>query len=276
MKKEHSIIIVLISIILMGGMIFFNQKKDNNITPISTTNNTQQNDVLNKKLEVVQTTPNINFQAECANQAEKTIKNYLQKLDDIFYDQTGQRNEYFQLDKYNLQSHFNSKLNKCFVLMSRNNNDNLFDAYENFSLGSCDTSKKSSGNSCWLGELGNNLSRISYKEYTDFVNQRMERQVYVYQAPPSIPKFNKDIPLYSEGPDVANIEQFLGYEDIFKGSVWGIFDASLSDDIIKFEKKYSISAANGVWGLQDRTKANEIMAQNPSLYVITDDNKYKP
>jgi len=110
---------------------------------------------------------NLDSQAKCATQAQKTLSDYQKD----------------RLQDFTQQNHYNKNLNKCFVLISyvyidnisNGNGEVLFDAYENNELASytyTDISGKHDPSSLCL--IGKNNGFVSCQKYKNFVNQRME------------------------------------------------------------------------------------------------------
>jgi len=114
----------------------------------------------------------IESQEKCAIQSQKRLEEFKKSL--------GAEGNFA-----NEQNHFNSNLNKCFVLisytplnMSATNNETLYDSYENKVLSGCiyyanrplaDFTKPDTYTSCLIGD-----TKASYQEYKNFINQRMD------------------------------------------------------------------------------------------------------
>ncbi len=112
----------------------------------------------------------VDLQAKCTTQAEKTLNDFKNSYINIFTS-----NEFSQ------RNHYNKKLNKCFVLIS---------PVSQLNNSKFNIEVLSDGNN-WLaihfegGEGGGNIINtgnlwlvedkiVSYSEYTDFINQKME------------------------------------------------------------------------------------------------------
>lgn len=171
---------VLVVIIALATGYYFG----GNHTAIST----MMNNLSNASSTVPNTPISLNLQAQCASQAESALTNFEQQMGNGY-------------SNYAQQNHYNSSLEKCFVLISYSPNvpagtqidtdakayeyptniETFEDAYENSDLADCIyygdligvdhslvNSNPESATSC---SIGNN--KATYQQYKDFVSQRM-------------------------------------------------------------------------------------------------------
>lgn len=123
-------------------------------------------------------TSDIDLQAKCATQAEKTLNGFKKDY------------SVSQYDSFTQENHYNQKMNKCFVLISYSavyppnttinpnapftqpsNYEDLVDAYENTDLAHCTIfgNDMPLHQTCWTADNGNN-----FQDYKNFVLPRME------------------------------------------------------------------------------------------------------
>ena len=121
---------------------------------------------------------NLDQQSECAQQAEKAMTVYKEKMSKTDY------------KSFQQQNHYNRSLNKCFVLISYDpvvstsriyspenptNYQDLLDAYENENLASCNFYLNRAPYNintfadCWI-----DYKPVLYSQYSDFVKLKME------------------------------------------------------------------------------------------------------
>lgn len=127
------------------------------------------NKVNNNEKVKSSTSVDLNLQAKCANQAEKTLTDFTEQMDPYGILRQSKEHPFYQ------QNHYNQKFNQCFVLVSGAGKIVvLLDAYENKRLLTCTPQSDLIGNSSWLGDLVNGTKYISQESCTNLVNQKME------------------------------------------------------------------------------------------------------
>lgn len=103
---------------------------------------------------------NLDLQGKCATQAEKFFNNYNKVA----------------LQHYNYQNHYNSKLDKCYILVhgfgTSGTSDILFNTYENNSIAECQLYSGSPDMS-FCGYSGSS-EKWDLNKFNNFVKQYME------------------------------------------------------------------------------------------------------
>lgn len=109
---------------------------------------------------------------------------------------------------------------------------------------------------------------------TDPASQEVAAQEAVRNPFPSV--FHTTLALGSSGTDVANMQQFLVFQNLYSGKDSGIFDKATQDAVIAFESKHDLTPIDGVFGSKEQAFANITVWGHPDwLTTLSSDTEYK-